>query len=258
MTGYSRAEFGAAWADTNRNGCDTRNDILRRDLLHKAFKAGTAGCVVLTGDREPDPYTATVIHFVRGGAYANELDIDHVVALGNAWATGASRWAPSKRLAIANDPLNLLAVDPSANRQKGDGDAATWLPPNKAYRCSYVARQVAVKAKYRLWVTRAEHDAIARVLSACPGQTPPKGGNPTTAPISSTTSQTASKAPTTSVKVYANCSELNLDYPHGVGRPGAVDHTSGKPVTTFTVNEDVYDANTGRDGDKDGIACEKA
>jgi hypothetical protein len=262
MTGYSRAEFGAAWADTNRNGCDTRNDVLRRDLVRKAVKPGTNGCVVLSGDRAPDPYTGATIHFVRGGA--SEIDIDHVVALGNSWITGASRWSDRKRLALANDPLNLLAVDASANRQKGDGDAATWLPGNKGFRCAYVARQVAVKAKYQLWVTSAERDAIARVLGTCTSLVAPAGGNPTLAPFSSSSGSTTSSpkpvattVPVSAAKTYANCTELHQDYPHGVGRPGAVDHTSGPPVTTFTVDAALYDANQGSDRDKDGIACEK-
>lgn len=264
MTGYDRGEFGSAWADTNRNGCDTRNDILKRDLDDRAIKPGTNGCVILSGNLAPDPYTATEIHFVRGGA--SEVDIDHVVALGNSWATGAFQWADRKRLAFANDPLNLLAVQASANRQKGDGDAATWLPSNKAYRCAYVARQVAVKIKYALWVTMPERDAIAGVLSSCRTQPAPTGGNPTMAPFSSSSggsTSTSSPKPavtesttTSAVKVYANCDEMHQDHPHGVGRPGAADHTSGKPVTNFYVDAELYEANDGRDRDKDGIACE--
>jgi Protein of unknown function (DUF1524) len=140
-TGYTRAQFGQAWYDADRNGCDTRNDILLRDLKSRQIKNA---CKVLAGTLAPDPYTGTSIRFVHGGA--SEVDIDHVVALSDAWQKGAARWAAGKRLALANDPLNLLAVDSAANRSKGDGDAATWLPPNKAYRCTYVARQVAVKA----------------------------------------------------------------------------------------------------------------
>ena len=174
MTGYCRDEFGQAWYDYDRNGCDTRNDILRRDLHNLQIKAGTRGCKVLAGDDNPDPYTGQAIHFVYGGA--SEIDIDHVVALGDAWQTGAQQWTADKRLHLANDPLNLLAVDSAANRQKGDADTASWLPSNKAYRCPYVARQVAVKKTYGLWVTAAEKDAMVRVLSACPDQPLPTGG----------------------------------------------------------------------------------
>jgi hypothetical protein len=177
-TGYSRAQFGPAWADVDRNGCDTRNDILNRDLRDRSFKPGTSRCVVIRGVL-PDPYTARSIAFVRGGP--SEVDIDHVVALGNAWVSGASAWTLERRRAIANDPANLLAVDASANRQKGDGDAATWLPPNTAFRCSYVARQVGVKATYDLSVTPAEHAAMQRVLSTCPTQ-PVAAGGPTPPP----------------------------------------------------------------------------
>jgi hypothetical protein len=120
---------------------------------------------VLSG-RLADPYTSAMIAFVRGGA--SEVDIDHVVALGDAWQKGAQRWPRRERVAFANDPLNLLAVDASANRQKGDGDAATWLPANKAFRCAYVARQVSVKLKYALAVTAAEREAMRRVLGRCP------------------------------------------------------------------------------------------
>jgi hypothetical protein len=181
MTGYDRDRFGAAWLDTDRNGCDTRNDMLGRDLTHRAYEAGTHNCVVVSGDLA-DPYTATRIHFVKGDG--NLVDIDHVVALGNAWATGAFRWDIRKRAALANDPMNLLSVDASANRQKGDGDTATWLPANKRYRCDYVARQVGVKAKYRLWVTPAEKDAMTAVLDTCPDQrSVPDSGAPVLAPL---------------------------------------------------------------------------
>ena len=178
--GYARDQYGPAWADTDRNGCDTRNDILRRDLGDANFKPGTRECAVLAGTL-PDPYTNTRIHFERGGA--SEVDVDHVVALGNAWVTGAAGWPFKQRVALANDPLNLLAVEASANRAKSDGDAATWLPPNKAYRCAYVARQIAVKVKYGLWVTPPEREAMARVLRACPDELAPVGDAPTMAPI---------------------------------------------------------------------------
>ena len=161
-TGYSRARFGDGWATVA--GCDVRDRILRRDLRGKTYKPGDT-CAVQSG-RLNDPYTAAAIVFVRGGA--SEVDIDHVVALSDAWQKGAQRWTARKRVAFANDPLNLLSVGAHANRSKGDGDAATWLPPNKRFRCDYVARQVAVKRKYHVWVTRAEHDAIARVLATCP------------------------------------------------------------------------------------------
>jgi hypothetical protein len=168
-TGYDREQFGPAWADTDRNGCDTRNDILARDLAAETFKPGTQDCVVLTGVLA-DPYTAAEIRFVRGQGTSDDVQIDHVVALSDAWQKGAQQLSAEQRTAFANDPLNLLAVDGPANAQKGDGDAATWLPANRSFRCDYVARQVAVKAEYALWVTAAERDAMAQVLSGCPDQ----------------------------------------------------------------------------------------
>ena len=121
-----------------------------------------------------DPYTGTSIDFVRGQGTSQAVQIDHVVALMNAWETGAQQLTAEERLAFANDPLNLLAVDGPSNSRKGAGDAATWLPPAKGFRCEYVARQVTVKHEYGLWVTAPERDAIARVLDGCPGQPAPQ------------------------------------------------------------------------------------
>ncbi|WP_189827791.1 HNH endonuclease family protein [Streptomyces finlayi] len=179
-TGYERKSFGRAWADTDDNGCGTRDDILKRDLKDVKFTDGTKRCKVASGVLEDDPYTGTRVEYKRG---ASKVDIDHLVALSDAWQKGAQQWSPGKRLAFANDPLNLLAAEASANRKKGDGDTATWLPPNKGYRCAYVASQVAVKKKYGLWVTDGERDAMKSVLQGCPKQGLPSGGNPTEAPV---------------------------------------------------------------------------
>jgi hypothetical protein len=165
-TGYSRDEFGPAWADTDHNGCDTRNDILARDLEDETFKPGTQNCVVATGTLA-DSYTGMTIHFVRGNTTSAQVQIDHIVALSDAWQKGAQQLSTDQRKQLANDPLNLMAADGPTNNAKGDKDAATWLPPNNAFRCEYVVRQTAVKAKYQLWVTPAEHDAIARILDTC-------------------------------------------------------------------------------------------
>ena len=176
-TGYARDRFGTAWADTDSNSCDTRDDILKRDLGDVKFTGGT--CKVSYGVLESDPYSGKKVTYRRGRSL---VDIDHVVALSDAWQKGAKYWDAGKRIALANDPLNLIAVDASTNRSKGDGDTATWVPPNKGYRCTYVARQVAVKKKYELWVTSAEKAAMEKVLKTCSGEKLPSGGNPTKAP----------------------------------------------------------------------------
>jgi hypothetical protein len=165
-TGYDRALFGQAWADVDRNGCDTRNDVLRRDLRPYLLKSGTHGCLVLSGTLQ-DPYLGRTVAFVRGQSTSSKVQIDHVVPLSDAWQKGAQQWTTPRRTAFANDVLNLLAVDGLTNQRKSDSDAATWLPPNKSYRCTYAARQIAVKVKYGLWVTSAEQDALARILEGC-------------------------------------------------------------------------------------------
>ena len=166
-TGYARSAFGPAWADVDRNGCDTRNDILKRDLTQITFRAKTKDCIVEIGILT-DPFSGGSINFQRGIRTSALVQIDHVVALSNAWQTGIFKSDLATRKSFANDPLNLLAVKGSLNSQKRDGDAATWLPPNKPFRCDYVSRQVEVKVKYNLWLTRAEKEAILRILSNPP------------------------------------------------------------------------------------------
>ena len=172
-SGYTRAQFGQTWADVDRNGCDTRNDILKRDLTGEVFKEKTRECVVLSGTLI-DPFSGESINFVRGNVSSMEVQIDHVVALSNAWQTGAFKLTIKERTAFANDPLNLLAVKGRLNSQKGDGDAATWLPPLKSFRCDYVSRQIAVKLKYKLWFTAPEKEAMIRILKSCPEKALPK------------------------------------------------------------------------------------
>ena len=171
-TGYTRAQFGPAWADVDRNGCDTRNDILKRDLTAITYRAKTRNCVVESGTLI-DRYSGETINFVKGNISSMEVQIDHVVALSNAWQTGAFKLTADQRKALANDPMNLFAVKGRLNSQKGDGDAATWLPPLKSFRCAYVAQQIAVKAKYSLWVVPPEKAAMVSTLAKCPKQPMP-------------------------------------------------------------------------------------
>jgi hypothetical protein len=165
---YNRDAFGQAWQDVDRNGCDTRNDILRRDLAGVLFVEGSK-CRVAAGSFQ-EPYTGQFVDFQRGSESSSAVQIDHVVALGDAWQKGAQGLTAVQRQSLANDPLNLIAADGPANQQKSAGDAATWLPKNKSIRCHYVARQISVKAAYGLWVTEAEKDAMKRVLGSCPDQ----------------------------------------------------------------------------------------
>jgi uncharacterized metal-binding protein len=217
-TGYSREQFGQRWKDIDRNGCDSRNDILARDLRDVV----RSGPCRVTGGSLTDSYTGRRIAFVRGQGTSELVQIDHVVALSDAWQKGAQRLSAADRERLANDPLNLLAVDGATNMSKGGGDAATWLPPAKEIRCAYVARQVSVKAAYRLWVTAAERAAIALVLAGCPDEpalarSDPAAGEPESA--------------------YASCAEVRA--------AGAAPIRRGDPG---------YSADLDRD--QDGIACD--
>jgi hypothetical protein len=166
-TGYSRAQFGDGWASVG--GCDMRDVILARDLQNVQFTSAT-DCSVERGTLVDDLYTGKTIQFIKGKDTSSAVQIDHVIALSDAWQKGAQALTPARRVELANDPLELIATDGPANQQKSDGDAATWLPPNKAYRCKYIARQIAVKKKYELWVTTAERDTMRRILATCPTQ----------------------------------------------------------------------------------------
>ncbi|MFJ9574655.1 HNH endonuclease family protein [Streptomyces bacillaris] len=176
-TGYSRDQFGPAWSDDStapdsHNGCSTRDDVLARDLSDVVRKGP---CTVVSGVLH-DPYTATTIAFTRGVKTSLAVQIDHIVPLSLSWQTGAQQLSAAERLSLANDPLNLAAVDGPTNGAKRDGDAATWLPPSKGIRCGYALRQVEVKTKYRLWVTPPEKEALRRVLGGCPGPALPGEG----------------------------------------------------------------------------------
>ncbi|EOM76800.1 DUF1524 domain-containing protein [Rhodococcus rhodnii] len=243
-TGYDRALFGQAWTDDvpvefGHNGCDTRNDILTRDLTDVTYRPGTRDCVVTSGTLD-DPYTGTTIAFVRGETTSSAVQIDHVVALSDAWQKGAQQLDTATRTAFANDPRNLRAVDGPTNQQKGDGDAATWLPPDRSYRCEYVSAQVEVKAAYRLWVTQAEHDAIAGILASCgPDVAPAPAPVPAPAPAPAPVPEPApAPAPAdTSAVYFPNCAAARAAgvAPVHAGSPG-------------------YGTHLDRDGD--GIGCE--
>ena len=160
-TGYKREEFYNGWPTVD--GCSLRQRIIKREFGGSAV---LDGCNVISGEFE-EPYTGEYKKFSSREEISKGVQIDHVVALSDAWQKGAQYMEKSVRYEIATDPLNLLAVDAAANEKKSDGDAATWLPSNKKFRCQYVARQVSVKYKYKLWVTEAEKTAIHDILTTC-------------------------------------------------------------------------------------------
>nr|WP_156229529.1 DUF1524 domain-containing protein [Corynebacterium comes] len=258
-TGYDREQFGPAWADTDHDGCDTRNDMLARDLAFETFRPGTHDCVVLTGVLD-DPYTATEIHFLRGQETSTAVQIDHVVALSDAWQKGAQQLDEATRTEFANDPLNLLAVDGPANMQKGDGDAATWLPANRPFRCDYVARQIAVKARYDLWITAAEKDAMGKVLATCPGQVLPDDQTAATVyEVDTTATQSPEPAPAV---VTDPVVEPAAVAPAPVAETGGLDPRFSSCAKAKAAGYGPYVAGVNSeyhwygDGDNDGINCE--
>ncbi|MBQ3431059.1 HNH endonuclease [Candidatus Saccharibacteria bacterium] len=166
-TGYARTQFYSAWPTID--GCSLRQKIIKRELGDSAVISSEDGCTVISGEYD-EPYTGSHLIFYQKSDLTSGVQIDHVVALSDAWQKGAQKLTKSERYNLATDPLNLLAVDAKTNQGKSDGDAASWLPPNKSFRCAYVARQVSVKYKYSLWVSQAEHDAILKVLETCPNE----------------------------------------------------------------------------------------
>ena len=170
---YDRDLFGFRERDADGDGCDVREEVLERDL-EQVHHVAAGLCTVRSGLLS-DPYTGESINFARGPTTSAKVQIDHVVALENAWESGASGWRADRRYQFGNDPYNMLAVSGEANQKKGSASAAHWLPERVAFRCPYVARQIAVKAKYGLSVTGGERRAMFGVLHSCPGQTLPRG-----------------------------------------------------------------------------------
>ncbi|RRC94494.1 HNH endonuclease [Schaalia canis] len=166
VEGYDRSEFGPAWEDVDGNGCDTRNDVLARDLDNIRYRKGSR-CVIQTGTLH-DPYVGVTMPFQRGDATSPLVQIDHVVALGDAWRAGAWEWSTAERVRFANDPENLLAVEGQANQDKEASRADQWMPPNRDYHCEYVARQIAVKHAWGLSVIESERQAMLDALDTCP------------------------------------------------------------------------------------------
>ncbi|OLT54044.1 HNH endonuclease family protein [Cellulosimicrobium sp. CUA-896] len=172
--GYARTAFGTAWTDADGDGCDARDDALSRDLANATYSPHGVPCQVRTGTFV-DPYTGEALAYHRGTAAGDDVAVDHVVALLEAWRTGARAWDDATRERFANDPLNLLPAADAATRAKGARDAASWLPPDHASRCPYVARRIAVKTDYGLAVTPEESDAMTAVLRDCPAEPLPVG-----------------------------------------------------------------------------------
>lgn len=166
-SGYARTKFYSSWPTID--GCSLRQRIIKRELGDSAVLDSKDNCTVVSGEFD-EPYTGSHMIFYQKSDLTKGVQIDHVVALSDAWQKGAQNLSSEKRYQLATDPLNLLAVDSKTNQSKSDGDAATWLPPNKKFRCTYVARQVSVKYKYSLWVTSAEKSAIETVLKSCPNE----------------------------------------------------------------------------------------
>ncbi len=158
--GYDRDLF-PHWKDLDGDGCDTRKEVLIRDSRSAAVVGSS--CTVTTGNWY-SPYD--------GATWTNpsDVDIDHVVALNEAWQSGAYAWTTQQRTNYANDLTDsrtLLAVTDSVNQSKSDKDPTQWLPPLVEYRCAYLANWVSVKVRWSLTMDEAEHAAVKTALAGC-------------------------------------------------------------------------------------------
>jgi hypothetical protein len=170
---YRRAAFGDAWTDDNtapggHNGCDTRDDVLDRDLVDKTYVATKRCPNAVAGGTLYDPYTNAVVHFTRGNQVGAAVQIDHIVPLALAWDLGARDWTDALRVRFANDPANLLAVEGHANQDKGDGQPADWMPPNHAFWCQYAVQFAAVLRGYGLPVDHQSAGVLRDAAATCP------------------------------------------------------------------------------------------
>ena len=164
-TNYSRDQFYDSWPSID--GCSLRQIIIKREFGESAVISSDNHCTVVSGEYD-EPYTGSHLVFYQKSDISSNIQIDHIVSLSDAWQKGAQNFSAKERYEFATDPLNLLAVEANANKKKSDGDAATWLPPNKKFRCQYVARQISVKYKYNLWIANAEYEAMKNILNSCP------------------------------------------------------------------------------------------
>jgi len=155
---YDRADY-PHWVDLDGDGQDTRQEILIRDSLNDvAFRADgkvESGLWVC-------PYTGRVTR------NPSDLDVDHLVALGEIDAAGANAWTVERRTQFANDPVNLVAVYKGSNRSKGDQDAYLWLPPNIANCAWYLEARNAVWTKYGVVIDDDERKSVEFFEEKCP------------------------------------------------------------------------------------------
>lgn len=170
---YRRAAYGEAWDDDNsapggRNGCDTRSEILDRDLTDKSYVAIKRCPGAVASGTLRDPYTNSTIAFVRGNKVGASVQIDHIVPLAFAWDMGARNWTDETRKRFANDPANLIAVAGEANQDKGDLPPGEWMPPNSAFWCSYAMQFIAVLRGYRLPVDQPSAATLREAAGGCP------------------------------------------------------------------------------------------
>jgi hypothetical protein len=152
---YDRDLFGG-WADADGDCQNTRHERLA-ELSTGPVRYSSDGCRVTRG-RWNDPYSGQIY------LDAGDLDIDHLVPLAYAWSRGADSWSDAKRRQFANDPVNLFAVQASANRQKGAAGPTEWLPANAGFHCQYLLHFVRVSKTYGLKFSHSEGDAIQRMI----------------------------------------------------------------------------------------------
>jgi hypothetical protein len=170
---YRRAAFGESWTDDNtapggHNGCDTRNDILDRDLVDKTYVSITRCPNAIATGTLHDPYTNATIAFTRGALTGAAVQIEHIVPLAYAWDMGARNWTDEMRVRFANDPANLLAIDGQVNQDKGDKQPADWMPPNRAFWCQYAVQFAEVLRGYGLPVDTPSATVLREAAETCP------------------------------------------------------------------------------------------
>lgn len=158
MHGYRPSKFPDD--DSDANGCDTRDDVLARDLgdVHR-----DGSCTVTSGTLR-DPYTGRTVRYRRD--HPGTVRVEHVVPLPVAWRSGASDWDQAERTRFANDADTLVAVAARTARDRGERPPDRWRPARR-YQCAFAQRYVTVAHDYDLTVTKAQHDALDTMLGGC-------------------------------------------------------------------------------------------
>ena len=158
---YDRDYFGYP-TDLDSDGCDTRDEVLIADS-QVPVTTGTSLCDVTAGQWY-SPYDGVLTD------NPSDIQIDHVVALSEAWDSGANQWDQAIAIEFGNavgSDDNLQVASRASNLGKSDYDPAEWLPDNTDAICWYVTTWSQIKLDWDLAMDATEYTTVTSILANC-------------------------------------------------------------------------------------------